>query len=377
MISNRHRLNTSTILWAAGAILFTLIFQGLFSSYGDAQEKKYEDFGASQFTNSTQIDNKWMPMRPGTRYTYDGTTIEDDGTAVPHRAVFTVTDLIKVIGGVRTVVCWELDYSEGELEETEIVFLAQDNDGNVWHLGQYPEEYDDGNLVETPAWIHGVENAIAGIMMKAKPQQGTPSYSQGWGPAVEYTDRGRVHQMGQVTTVPAGSYKDVLVIAESSASEPDAEQLKYYASGVGNVRVGWRGAGEKTKETLELTKIEHLDPADMAEVRAEVLKLEKRAYEASKNVYAQTPPMEDVSGTVLKNDKPETLNQALSKTSKISENEAVAIALKAVPGEVTEVAIEKKHGANRYVVEVLSKEDGSETDVIIDMETGKVLATEK
>jgi len=61
----------------------------------------------------------------------------------------------------------------------------------------------------------------------------------------------------------------------------------------------------------------------------------------------------------------------------ITEEEAVKIALKAVPGEVTGVAIEKKLGANRYVVEVLAKEDGVETDVIIDMETGKELATEK
>ena len=66
-----------------------------------------------------------------------------------------------------------------------------------------------------------------------------------------------------------------------------------------------------------------------------------------------------------------------AKGPKISEEEAVKIALKAVPGEVTGVAIEKKLGANRYVVEVLAKEDGVETDVIIDMETGKVLATEK
>ena len=41
------------------------------------------------------------------------------------------------------------------------------------------------------------------------------------------------------------------------------------------------------------------------------------------------------------------------------------------------MSIERKLGANRYVVELLAKEDGIETDVIIDMETGKVLGTEK
>jgi hypothetical protein len=109
-----------------------------------------------------------------------------------------------------------------------------------------------------------------------------------------------VDQVGQKTKVPAGSYEDVLVIAESSQSEPDAQQLKYFARGVGNVRVGWRGAGEKTKEVLELTKIERLDAKALAQVRADALKLEKAAYTRSKNVYARTPaaePQDAAGGT--------------------------------------------------------------------------------
>lgn len=45
---------------------------------------------------------------------------------------------------------------------------------------------------------------------------------------------GRVYQMRQKTSVPAGHYED-------------AFQLKYYARGVGNVRVGWKGADEMQK----------------------------------------------------------------------------------------------------------------------------------
>jgi hypothetical protein len=259
---------------------------------GETSEKKFEDFDANNFTNPTKIDNKWMPMKPGTRWVYEGSTVEDDGTVVPHKVVINVTDMTKVIGGVRSVVTWDLDYSDGELVEAELAFFAQDNDGNVWRMGEYPEEYDEGKFIAAPTWIHGLEEARAGIMMKANPQTGTPSYSQGWGPAVNWTDRGQVDQMGVETAVPAGKYKDVLVIAETSASEPDAQQLKYWAPGVGNVRVGWRGAGEKTKEVLELTKLEQLDTKAMAEVRAAALKMEKDAYKRSKNVYAHTPPLE-------------------------------------------------------------------------------------
>lgn len=260
-------------------------------------EKKWEDFDPNSFNNSTQIDNTYMPLKPGMRYTYEGSTVEDDGTVVPHKVVINVTDMTKMIGGVRSVVTWDLDYSDGELVEAELAFFAQDQDGNVWRMGEYPEEYEEGKFLAAPTWIHGYEEARAGIMMKGKPQTGTPSYAQGWGPAVGWTDRGQVDQLGVETTVPAGQYKDVLVIAETSASEPDAQQLKYYAPGVGNVKVGWRGAGEKTKEVLELTKVEPLDAKAMAEVRAAALKMEKHAYAVSKNVYAHTAPLEQASGT--------------------------------------------------------------------------------
>jgi len=255
-------------------------------------EQKLETFDSSSFNRSIPIDNEWMPLKPGTRYVYEGTTIEDDGTAVPHKVVIHVTDLTKVIGGVRTTITWDLDYSDGELVEAELAFFAQDSSGTVWRMGEYPEEYESGKFVAAPAWIHGFADARAGIMMHAKPALGTPSYAEGWGPAVNWTDRGQVDQMGQRTCVPAGCYEGVLVIAETSEGEAGAHQLKYYAPGVGNVRVGWRGAAEKTKETLELTRVEQLDATALAEVRARALEMERNAYERSKAVYGQTPPAE-------------------------------------------------------------------------------------
>ncbi len=38
-----------------------------------AGEKKFEDFDPASFDRSTQIDNEWMPLKPGTRFTYEGT----------------------------------------------------------------------------------------------------------------------------------------------------------------------------------------------------------------------------------------------------------------------------------------------------------------
>jgi hypothetical protein len=89
-----------------------------------APAKPYEDVNPKNFDHPTVIDNPWMPMKPGTRLSYQGTTIEDDGTAVPHKVVITITDLTKVISGIRTVVSWDLDYSDGQLVEAEVAFFA-------------------------------------------------------------------------------------------------------------------------------------------------------------------------------------------------------------------------------------------------------------
>ena len=250
---------------------------------------------AGRFVRPSAIDNPWLPLTPGTRLVYEGTAVEDDGKKVPHRIVVTVTDLTKVIAGIRTAVTWDTDYNDGELVEAELAFYAQDSTGTVWYLGEYPEEYEDGKFVAARPWIHGFEGASAGIMMPAAPRLGTPSYAEGWGPAVEWTDRGQIDQMGQRTCVAAGCYDSVLVIAETSSGEPDAQQLKYYARGTGNVRVGWRGAGEKTQEVLELARVERLDAQALAAARAEAKKLEQSGYQRSSTVYAHTPPVEGMS----------------------------------------------------------------------------------
>jgi hypothetical protein len=247
-----------------------------------------EELHPEDFNHPTRVDNLWFPLTPGVQYIYEGFT-EEAGRQLPHRIVFTVTDLTKQIGGLPTVVAWVLDYSDGDLVEAELAFYAQDNEGNVWFLGEYPEVYERGKLVEAPAWLNGYKGARAGIVMKADPVAGAPSYSMGWGPAVNWTDRAQVVEVGAKTCVPADCFEDLVVIEEFSREEPGAFQLKYYAPGVGNVRVDWRG-DDATKEELELVGMRELTAASLAQVREAALELEARAYEISKEVYDQTPP---------------------------------------------------------------------------------------
>ena len=86
-------------------------------------------------------------------------------------------------------------------------------------------------------------------------------------------------------------YRDVLVTEEFSRSEPEAFQVKYYASGVGVVQVTWRGA-DATREELELVEFIQLNPEALERVRTEALEFEKHAYLISREVYDETPPAE-------------------------------------------------------------------------------------
>src|ERR1044071_587408 len=250
---------------------------------------EFKDFDPNNFDRSTEINNNWMPMQPGTQWAYEGTAVDEDGNKFARRIEFTITDLTKEIAGVRTVVAWIVDYNNEEIIEKEIAFYAQDNDGNVWYLGEHPEEIADGKFIDAPTWIAGVEDARAGVKMMAEPKVGIPNYFQGWGPAVEWSDYGRIDKMGQETCVHIDCYKDVMVIAEASLKEVGAAQFKYYLPEVGEVRVNW-GGQDATQEALQLVEHTQLSPEALAEIRAEALALEKHAYEVSAKVYGKTSP---------------------------------------------------------------------------------------
>lgn len=239
--------------------------------------------------DSADVNNTYLPLVPGTQFFYEGSSIGDDGERIEHRVVFTVTGLTKEIAGVRAVVGWDRDFEEGDLVEKELIFFAQDLDGNVWHLGQYAELYDGEQFEGAAPWLVGyADGAMAGVAMPAEHRVGDRKYSQGYAPPPYFWDDfGRVFKTGERTCVPAACYEDVLVTEEFETLKPSAFQLKFYAPDVGYVRVGWRGAKEREREVLVLTEIRQLDANEMDEVHVEAFAMEDRG-----NVYGLTVPLE-------------------------------------------------------------------------------------
>ena len=248
-----------------------------------------EQFRASNFGRSTRIDNRFLPLKPGTQFVLEGVS-NATGQRLPHTVTFTVTDLVKLVDGVWNLVMWDVDISDGVLTEAELAFFAQDKADNVWNTGEYPEEYEDGRFVGAPkTWISG-QRATPGIHMLANPlaRLGGPRYLQGYVPDIDFLDCAQVFAAHQTARVPAATYTNVLVTDETSPlDDPNAHQRKYHAPGVGIVQVG--AVGDPEGETLVLTKINRLGAQALARARAEALKLEQRAYRISRD-YRSTAP---------------------------------------------------------------------------------------
>jgi hypothetical protein len=240
-----------------------------------------------RFTRPLTVDNPMFPLAVGTEFIYQGTIVQD-GETKPHSVTFTVTDVIKKADGVQTVVAWDRDFLEGRLEEQELALFAQDDQGNVWNFGEYPEEYEGGKFTGAPStWIRGADGAYGGVHMPAQPRDGM-KYREGLVPAIEFDDVSVVTKTGQQNCVPAHCYQQVLVVDETSPNDPaSGHQIKYYAPRTGLIRVAARGGD--AQEFLTLTAVRHLGPAELANTRAAVLAMDQRAYRVSK-VYRSTSP---------------------------------------------------------------------------------------
>ncbi len=241
-------------------------------------------FDDDAFPRRPLINNRFLPMKPGTRMILEGNV-----EGVPHRVEFTVTDLSKEIDDVNTLVIWDTDTSEDELVESELAFFAQDAAGNVWNLGEYPEEFENGEFIGAPStWITGKAGAKAGIHMRALRGVSSRMYVQGFAPEIDFLDCGRIADKFEQTCVPAGCFDQVLITHETNLLDPEGGiQSKYHAPRRGIVRVG--SVDPPDGETLELVAIEQLSGSDLEEVREEALRLDRRGYRFSK-VYRSTKP---------------------------------------------------------------------------------------
>ena len=175
------------------------------------------------------VDNPYMPLTPGTTRTYRAETDEGTETIV----VEVLHETIE-IQGVMCVVVRDTVTLDGELIEDTHDWFAQDEDGNVWYFGEIALNYEDGRLTDVEgSWEAGVDDAQPGIVMPADPAV-EDLYRQEFllGEAEDYAE---VLALDASVSVPHGDYGNCLQTFDGTPMEPDVEEHKFYAEGVGVV----------------------------------------------------------------------------------------------------------------------------------------------
>ena len=199
------------------------------------------DFKSARFSNSLDIDNPYFPLVPGTVYTYEEKSVDDEtGEMVTERIVVEVTNQTKTILGVVNRVLRDRVYRDGLLIEDTFDWHAQDDNGNVWYFGEKSTDFeydDDGNLIGTStatSWQAGVGGAKPGVIMMARPAPGN-KYYQEFQPGVAL-DQGEVLSNTDTARVPVGTFSKVVRTRDTSVLSPDGLEHKLYAPGLGLVQ---------------------------------------------------------------------------------------------------------------------------------------------
>jgi hypothetical protein len=186
------------------------------------------------------VDHPFLPLPVGATWVYRAQTAE--GTEEITVAVLPHT---RVVDGVTATVVHDRATLDDRLTEDTYDWFAQDDDGNVWYLGEATTAYAaDGSTSTEGSWEAGVGGATAGIVMPARPTVGDLYQQEHLAGVAE--DRGEIMSLTAGGQVPWGAFSGAVRTRDTTPLEPDLVEYKYYTRGVGVV------LEEEGDERLEL-----------------------------------------------------------------------------------------------------------------------------
>lgn len=213
-----------------GALVLLAACAGEEGPAADVQGEYQVDVDPDEFV--AVIDNPYLPLPAGARHVYEAQT--EDGL---ERVVVEVLPETRQVMGITATVVRDTVTLDGVVVEDTLDWFAQDEDGNVWYLGEEVGNYENGQLVDrTGSWEAGIDGALPGIVMYADPiaHAATP-YRQEYYPG-QAEDMAEVLDATETVSTPTGSYTELLRTLETTPLEPAVREHKYYARGVGLVQ---------------------------------------------------------------------------------------------------------------------------------------------
>lgn len=202
----------------------------------------------SEFT--TEIDNAYWPMKPGSQWIFR----ETDAEGTVSKVVVTVLDKTKKIAnGVEARIVHDQVSEHGEIKEDTFDWYAQDAAGNLWYFGEDTTEYENGKpKTKEGSWEAGVGGAEPGIIMPADPQVGMTYREEYFKGHAE--DGASIISTDALAKVPYGRFTGGVQTRNFSGIEPDVIEEKIYGKGVGVVLEITVSGGSDRDELLSYKK---------------------------------------------------------------------------------------------------------------------------
>jgi hypothetical protein len=197
-------------------------------------EKQWTDrFNTPACVWSSTGKNDFFILEPGDQATFDG----HDGKVAVH-LVITVLNETKKIGSVETRVVEERETHDGKLEEVSRNYFAVCGPTNdVFYFGEDVDLYKDGKVEKHEgSWVAEKDGARPGLFMPSRTLLGARFYQE-MAPGVAM-DRVEIESDSETLKTPAGEFRECLRTKETTPLEPDANDYKIYARGVGMISDG-------------------------------------------------------------------------------------------------------------------------------------------
>lgn len=222
------------------------------------------------FDAPLSIDNPYAPVLPGRMLVM---TIAVDGEIVGGVVEIHLQETRTFVWNERSVSCRvvrTLDFEEGRFIGESRKFLAQARDGTVYFFGELVRMYlSDGAEVHTGSWLVGGASLPSDpfptewreaptVYMPGRPERGDMFVRED----IPFTlsEINEVIQVGENIAVSGGEFDKVLVLRETSTLEPESQETKWYAPGVGAVKIV---DGEEVGELVFSTPAGTIDPSTL------------------------------------------------------------------------------------------------------------------
>jgi hypothetical protein len=182
------------------------------------------------FSHPREITNPYLPLA-----SLNQDILQNEHERVERTAKRDVHKMFQIGGQtIETLAVEDREFdSSGNLTEATLDYFAQDDEGNVYYLGEDVDEYKDGTISgHGGAWLFGKDTPNLGLLMPAHPKVGDRFKSENAAPITWEADE--VMSISETATVAAGTFLNCVKIKESD--DAGDTEYKIYATNVGCVK---------------------------------------------------------------------------------------------------------------------------------------------